>query len=125
MPLILWGHSPESNVVLIVGYQAKNTLGRRIVERRNPLKMLEEEIELKAQAEVIISRGHSLFRKDLQAHLEMRVWEGERPRKPIEIISRKVREVLKEAPTARYTKDLFMPLSTALCTSRRGSARPK
>lgn len=76
-----------------MGYQAKNTLGRRIVERRNPLKMLGEEIELKAQAEVIISRGHSLFRKDLQAHLEMRVWEGERPREPIEIISRKVHEV--------------------------------
>ena len=43
----------ESNVVLIVGYQAENTLGRRIVERRNPLKMLGEEIELKAQVEVI------------------------------------------------------------------------
>ena len=36
-----------------MGYQAKNTLGRRIVERRNPLKMLGEEIELKAQTEVI------------------------------------------------------------------------
>ena len=43
----------ENNVVLIVGYQAENTLGRRIVEKRNPLKMLGEEIELKAQVEVI------------------------------------------------------------------------
>ena len=43
----------EHNVVLIVGYQAENTLGRRIVEKRNPLKMLGEEIELKAQVEVI------------------------------------------------------------------------
>lgn len=43
----------ENNVVLIVGYQAVNTLGRRIVEKRNPLKMLGEEIELKAQVEVI------------------------------------------------------------------------
>lgn len=43
----------ENNVILIVGYQAENTLGRRIVEKRNPLKMLGEEIELKAQVEVI------------------------------------------------------------------------
>lgn len=43
----------ENNIVLIVGYQAENTLGRRIVEKRNPLKMLGEEIELKAQVEVI------------------------------------------------------------------------
>ena len=34
----------ENNVILIVGYQAENTLGRRIVEKRNPLKMLGEEI---------------------------------------------------------------------------------
>ena len=39
----------ENNVILIVGYQAENTLGRRIVEKRNPLKMLGEEIELKAR----------------------------------------------------------------------------
>ena len=41
------------NVVLIVGFQAENTLGRRVVERRNPLKVLGEEIELKARVEVI------------------------------------------------------------------------
>ena len=41
------------NVVLIVGYQAENTLGRRVVEKRNPLKILGEEVELKARVEVI------------------------------------------------------------------------
>jgi metallo-beta-lactamase family protein len=41
------------NVVLIVGYQAENTLGRRVVERKNPLKILGEEVELKARVEVI------------------------------------------------------------------------
>ena len=41
------------NVVLIVGFQAENTLGRRVVERRNPLKVLGEEVELKARVEVI------------------------------------------------------------------------
>ena len=41
------------NVVLIVGFQAENTLGRRVVEKRNPLKVLGEEVELKARVEVI------------------------------------------------------------------------
>jgi metallo-beta-lactamase family protein len=41
------------NVVLIVGYQAENTLGRRVVERKNPLRILGEEVELKARVEVI------------------------------------------------------------------------
>jgi len=41
------------NVVLIVGYQAENTLGRRIVEKASPLHLFGEEVELKAQVEVI------------------------------------------------------------------------
>ena len=41
------------NVVLIVGYQAENTLGRRIVERRETVKILGEEVPLKARVEVI------------------------------------------------------------------------
>ena len=43
----------EDNIILIVGFQAENTLGRRVVEKRNPLKVLGEEVELKAQVEVI------------------------------------------------------------------------
>jgi metallo-beta-lactamase family protein len=43
---------PDS-MVLIVGFQAENTLGRRIVERRETLKVLGEEVPLKAQVEVI------------------------------------------------------------------------
>ena len=41
------------NIVLICGFQAENTLGRRVVEKKNPLRILGEEIELKAQVEVI------------------------------------------------------------------------
>ncbi|MBQ1569404.1 MAG: MBL fold metallo-hydrolase [Kiritimatiellae bacterium] len=41
------------NIILIVGFQAENTLGRRIVERKNPLRIFGEEVELKAQVEVI------------------------------------------------------------------------
>lgn len=41
------------NIILIVGFQAENTLGRRIVEKRETLKVLGEEVALKAQVEVI------------------------------------------------------------------------
>ena len=43
----------ENNIILIVGFQAENTLGRRIVEKRETLKVFGEEIPLKAQVDVI------------------------------------------------------------------------
>ncbi|MBO5751352.1 MAG: MBL fold metallo-hydrolase [Kiritimatiellae bacterium] len=42
-----------NNIILICGYQAENTLGRRIVERRETIKVFGEEVPLKAQVEVI------------------------------------------------------------------------
>jgi metallo-beta-lactamase family protein len=45
--------SDERNVILIVGYQAENTLGRRIVERVSPVRIYGDEYELRAQVEVI------------------------------------------------------------------------
>ena len=41
------------NLVLIVGFQAENTLGRRIVERRETLRILGEEVPLNARVEMI------------------------------------------------------------------------
>ena len=41
------------NIVLIVGFQAENTLGRRIVEEKSPLRILGEELELNARVETI------------------------------------------------------------------------
>ena len=41
------------NIILICGFQAENTLGRRIVEKRETIKVLGEEVPLKAQVEVI------------------------------------------------------------------------
>ena len=41
------------NIILIVGFQAENTLGRRIVEERTPLRILGEEMELNARVETI------------------------------------------------------------------------
>ncbi|HEX7123014.1 MAG TPA: MBL fold metallo-hydrolase [Gemmatimonadaceae bacterium] len=45
-------HDPR-NTVLIVGFQAEHTLGRRIVERRPTIRVFGEEIPLRARVEVL------------------------------------------------------------------------
>ena len=47
------GAADPRNTVLIVGFQAEHTLGRRIVERRPMLKIFGEEVPLRAQVEII------------------------------------------------------------------------
>ncbi len=54
------------NIVLIVGFQAENTLGRRVVEQRNPLRILGEEVELRARVEVINALSAHADRAGLQ-----------------------------------------------------------
>lgn len=51
------GVSDPRNTVLIVGFQAEHTLGRRIVERQPMLRLLGEEQPLRAQ--VVILNGYS------------------------------------------------------------------
>ena len=41
------------NIVLICGFQAENTLGRRVVEKVNPLRVFGEEVPFNARVEVI------------------------------------------------------------------------
>jgi metallo-beta-lactamase family protein len=41
------------NIILVVGYQAENTLGRRIVDRQSPLRILGDEFELRARVHTI------------------------------------------------------------------------
>ena len=43
----------EDNIILICGFQAENTLGRRIVERRETIKVFGEEVPLRAKVEII------------------------------------------------------------------------
>ncbi len=45
--------SDPRNIILIVGFQAENTLGRRIVDRVSPLKILGDEFELRARVHTI------------------------------------------------------------------------
>jgi metallo-beta-lactamase family protein len=47
------GASDPRNTVLIVGFQAEHTLGRRMVERRPMIKVFGEQIPLRARVEVI------------------------------------------------------------------------
>ncbi|MDQ6716843.1 MAG: MBL fold metallo-hydrolase [Gemmatimonadota bacterium] len=47
------GASDPKNTILIVGFQAEHTLGRRIVERQPVLKIFGEEVRLNAQVEII------------------------------------------------------------------------
>ncbi len=54
------------NIILIVGFQAENTLGRRVVEMKNPLRILGEEVELRAQVEVINALSAHADRGGLQ-----------------------------------------------------------
>ncbi len=45
--------SDPRNTILIVGFQAEHTLGRRIVERRPALRVLGEDVPLRARVEVL------------------------------------------------------------------------
>lgn len=47
------GASDPRNTILIVGFQAEHTLGRRIVERRPVLNILGDEVPLRARVEVL------------------------------------------------------------------------
>jgi metallo-beta-lactamase family protein len=47
------GASDPRNTILIVGFQAEHTLGRRIVERQPMLKIFGEEVPLRANVEIL------------------------------------------------------------------------
>ncbi len=47
-------HGPDHrNLILFVGFQAEHTLGRRIQERRSPVRIYGEEVEIRAEIETI------------------------------------------------------------------------
>jgi metallo-beta-lactamase family protein len=62
------GASNSRNTILIVGFQAEHTLGRRIVEKRPTIKVFGEEIELRANVEVL--NGYSAHAD----RTELRTW---------------------------------------------------
>jgi metallo-beta-lactamase family protein len=63
------GASDPRNTILIVGFQAENTLGRRIVERRPEIKVFGDLKPLKAQVTVINGYSAHADRNELLAWL--------------------------------------------------------
>ena len=55
----------EDNIILICGFQAENTLGRRIVEKHDPIRIFGEEVPLRAKVEIINALSAHADRKGL------------------------------------------------------------
>lgn len=64
------GANDPRNTILIVGFQAEHTLGRRIVEKQPILKIFGEEIPLRAQVEVINGYSAHADRTELTAWID-------------------------------------------------------
>jgi len=67
---LMHGASNSRNTILIVGFQAEHTLGRRIVERQPTLKILGETVELRAQVEILNGYSAHADRTELASWLD-------------------------------------------------------
>jgi metallo-beta-lactamase family protein len=63
------GAPDQRNTILIVGFQAEHTLGRRIVERRPAIKVFGEEVPLRANVEVLNGYSAHADRRELRRWL--------------------------------------------------------
>lgn len=63
------GASDPRNTILIVGFQAEHTLGRRIVERRPEIRILGDMVPLLAQVEVLLGYSAHADRTELHGWL--------------------------------------------------------
>jgi len=64
------GASDSRNTILIVGFQAEHTLGRRIVERRPTLSILGDDVPLHARVEVLNGYSAHADRRELATWLD-------------------------------------------------------
>jgi metallo-beta-lactamase family protein len=64
------GASDPKNTVLIVGFQAEHTLGRRIVEKQPVLKIFGDDVPLNAQVEIINGYSAHADRTELTSWLD-------------------------------------------------------
>ncbi len=67
---LLQGAGDPKNTILIVGFQAEHTLGRRIVEKAPILKIFGEEVPLRAHVEVINGYSAHADRTELASWLD-------------------------------------------------------
>lgn len=63
---LLHGASEPRNTILVVGFMAEHTLGRRIVEKQPMLKVFGDEVPLRAQVEVISGYSAHADRNELR-----------------------------------------------------------
>ena len=78
------GASDPRNTILIVGFQAEHTLGRRIVEKRPMLKMFGDEIPLRATVEVL--NGYSAHADRRELHKWIDGVNSERTMAPVYLV---------------------------------------
>ena len=64
------GASDPRNTILIVGFQAEHTLGRRIVEKRPMLKVFGDEVPLRARVEVLNGYSAHADRRELNKWID-------------------------------------------------------
>lgn len=64
------GAGDPRNTILVVGFQAEHTLGRRIVERQPMLKIFGDELPLRAQVEIINGYSAHADRNELTSWLD-------------------------------------------------------
>jgi metallo-beta-lactamase family protein len=76
---LVHGASDPKNTILIVGFQAEHTLGRRIVERRPVIRVFGEEIPLRARVEVINGYSAHADHGELTAWMEQLRGNGPSP----------------------------------------------
>jgi metallo-beta-lactamase family protein len=78
---LLHGAPDPRSTILIVGFQAEHTLGRRIVERRPTIKIFGEEVPLRAGVEILNGYSAHADRRELAEWLEaVRSGGGRSPR---------------------------------------------
>lgn len=73
------GAPDPRNCILIVGFQAEHTLGRRIVERRPMLRILGEDVPLRARVEVLNGYSAHADRAELRQWLDAVRGDAARP----------------------------------------------
>lgn len=67
---LLHGAADERNTILVVGFMAEHTLGRRIVERRPTLRIFGDDVPLRARVEILNGYSAHADRNELARWLD-------------------------------------------------------
>ena len=67
---LAYGASDPRNTILVVGFMAEHTLGRRIVEKRDTIKVFGDDVPLRARVEIINGYSAHADRRELAAWVD-------------------------------------------------------